>query len=87
MNDESKEIKSLKQAVEFALNDEWHNAHLLAQDSNHKLAHWMHAVLHKIEGDEWNSRYWYKRTDKQYEDFADSTAELEAILQILERQS
>lgn len=87
MSDESTEIQSLKHAVEFALNDEWHNAHLIAQDSNHKLAHWIHAVLHKIEGDEWNSRYWYKKTDKHYEDYADSRAELKAILQILENQS
>lgn len=87
MNNESKEIQSLKQAVEFALNDEWHNAHLIAQDSNHQLAHWVHAVLHKIEGDEWNSRYWYKRTNKQYEDYSDSTAELKAILLALEAQS
>lgn len=87
MNNESKEIKSLKQAVEFALNDEWHNAHLIAQDSSHQLANWIHAVLHKIEGDEWNSRYWYKRTDKQYEDYADSTAELKVILQLLQAAS
>jgi hypothetical protein len=87
MTNESKEIQSLRRAVEFALNDEWHNAHLIAQDSNHQLAHWIHAVLHKIEGDEWNSRYWYKRTDKQYEDYVDSTAELKAILQALETQS
>jgi hypothetical protein len=87
MTNESKEIQSLRRAVEFALNDEWQNAHLIAQDSNHQLAHWIHAVLHKIEGDEWNSRYWYKRTDKQYEDYVDSTAELKAILQALETQS
>ncbi len=87
MSDESTEIQSLKHAVQFALQGEWHNAHLIAQDSNHQLAHWIHAVLHKIEGDEWNSRYWYKRTNKQYEDYADSTAELKAIMQILETQS
>ncbi len=87
MGDESKELQELKSAVEFALNGDWHNAHLIAQDSNHKLAHWIHAVLHKIEGDEWNSRYWYKRTDRSYEDFTDSTDELKAILQVLQNQS
>ncbi|MDP2248738.1 MAG: hypothetical protein Q8J65_11440 [Nitrosomonadales bacterium] len=87
MRDESKELQELKSAVEFALNGEWHNAHLIAQDSNHRLAHWIHAVLHKIEGDEWNSRYWYKRTDKRYEDFSDSSSELQAILQQIQHQS
>jgi hypothetical protein len=80
MNDE---IQALKSSVEFTLNGDWHRAHQIAQDASHPLAHWIHAVLHKIEGDEWNSRYWYRRTDKHYEDYADSTAELQAILQAL----
>lgn len=44
-------------------------------------AHWIHAVLHKIEGDRWNSEYWYARTGgHQYADFdSDSAAELDAI--------
>jgi len=38
-------------------------------------------VLHKIEGDVWNSNYWYARTaGKKYEDFADAHDELRAIL-------
>lgn len=83
MDETTKEFEALKSAVEHALNDEWHQAHQIAQDSNHAIAHWIHAVLHKIEGDEWNSRYWYKRTDKHYEDFTDSKAELKAILKVV----
>lgn len=75
--------QALKSAVESALNGDWQRAHQIAQDSGHPLAHWLHAVLHKIEGDEWNSRYWYRRTSRQYEDYTDSTAELRAILQTL----
>ncbi len=87
MRDKSTEIEALQSAVNLALNDDWHAAHHIAQDSNHLLAHWIHAVLHKIEGDEWNSRYWYRRTDRQYEDYADPRAELQAILQLLKAQS
>lgn len=77
------ESQALKSAVESALNGDWHRAHQIAQDSAHPLAHWLHAVLHKIEGDEWNSRYWYRRTSRQYEDYTHSTAELRAILRTL----
>jgi hypothetical protein len=28
------------------------------------MAAWIHAVLHKIEGDPGNSRYWYRRADR-----------------------
>ena len=82
-----KETEVLKSSVELALKGDWHQAHCIAQESDHPLAHWIHAVLHKIEGDEWNSRYWYRRTKRQYEDYADPDAELHAIRQQLEDQS
>lgn len=64
-------------AVQAALDSDWHTAHNIAQNYNDVTANWLHAVLHKIEGDVWNSRYWYARTaGKKYEDFADAKEEL-----------
>ena len=40
---------------------------------------WLHACLHKIEGDEFNSRYWYSGTGHSYQDFATPEIELHAI--------
>lgn len=79
-----KERLQLLSAVDLALAGEWQQAHLIAQDSGQPLAHWIHAVLHKIEGDEGNSRYWYRRSERNYEDYADSTIELQAIRQLLD---
>jgi dihydrodipicolinate synthase/N-acetylneuraminate lyase len=45
----------LLQAVELALAGDWDAAHQLVQ---------RHAVLHKIEGDLGNARYWYHRADR-----------------------
>lgn len=74
----------LLQAIEAALADDWDGAHKIAQDYGDHYANWIHAVLHKIEGDAWNSRYWYARTGgKQYEDYSDSQAELRAIAEAL----
>ncbi|MEY3891481.1 MAG: hypothetical protein RL626_559, partial [Pseudomonadota bacterium] len=39
-------------------------------------AYWIHAVLHKIEGDEFNSRYWYERAQQSYEAYVDPIQEL-----------
>lgn len=75
----------LIEAINFALNGDWHQAHIIAQESNDAMACWVHAVLHKIEGDESNSRYWYARTDANYEDFADANTELKAIAQFLSK--
>lgn len=72
--------EALKIAVQAALNGDWHAAHNIAQEYSDPIANWIHAVLHKIEGDVWNSKYWYAKTGgKQYEDFADANAELISI--------
>ena len=77
--------QALKIAVQAALNGDWDKSHNIAQDysddvNNANMANWIHAVLHKIEGDVWNSKYWYARTHgKKYEDFSDANAELKAI--------
>ena len=73
-------IEHLKQAVQFALDGDWDASHKIAQDYSDPIANWIHAVLHKIEGDEWNSKCWYKRTaGKQYEDYENAQDELTKI--------
>ena len=68
-------------AIEAALADNWERAHAIVQQLDDPLACWVHAILHKIEGDAWNSRYWYGRSGgRHFDDFADPRAELHAAL-------
>jgi hypothetical protein len=68
-------------AIEAALADEWDRAHRIVQEMSDPLACWIHAILHKIEGDASNSRYWYGRSGgRRYEDHADAREELGAAL-------
>ncbi len=70
----------LLRAIEKALGDDWEGAHGIAQThEGDRLADWLHAILHKIEGDGANSRYWYARAGRAYEDWADAKGELEAL--------
>jgi hypothetical protein len=70
----------LKQAVDFAIAGDWDGAHEIAQrDERDPLHRWLHAVLHKIEGDESNSRYWYSGSGHSFEDFSSHEAELTSI--------
>ena len=70
----------LKRAVELALAGDWDGAHAIAQgDESDPLFCWLHACLHKIQGDTGNSRYWYAKAGTRFDDFADATAELQAI--------
>ena len=84
MDDFTKNKEALLIAVQAALDGDWHKTHNIAQDYSDDTANWIHAVLHKVEGDEWNSKYWYARTcGKSYDDFSDTNEELTAILQQL----
>lgn len=49
------------QALWYAKKDDWHMAHEIAQSSNDADSAWVHAYLHRKEGDLGNARYWYKR--------------------------
>jgi len=70
----------LIRAIDLALAGKWDEAHAIAQrHEGEKAADWLHAVLHKIEGDVDNSRYWYRRTSHGYEDYDDANAELAAV--------
>jgi hypothetical protein len=53
--------EDLTRAVELAGAGDWEAAHRIVQAHEDRTAYWLHALLHKIEGDEANSRYWYAR--------------------------
>ncbi len=43
---------------------EWDEAHRVAQDIDDEIGAWVHAYLHRKEGDEGNAAYWYRRARK-----------------------
>ena len=76
----SMERSELVQAVDHALAGDWEAAHGIVQrDESDPTSCWIHAVLHKLEPDEPNSRYWYRRAGKAYEAYPDGRQELIAI--------
>jgi hypothetical protein len=51
-------------ALWWAARDEWDRAHSLVMDEGGKTCAWVHAYLHRVEGDLDNARYWYDRAEK-----------------------
>ena len=45
---------------------DWEGAHEIAQELSGIAGSWIHAYLHRKEGDLWNARYWYDRAGKTY---------------------
>ena len=42
----------------------WEAAHNIAQDIHTKMGSWIHALLHVVEGDQWNADYWFSKAGK-----------------------
>jgi len=43
---------------------DWEAAHNIAQDIHTETGSWIHALLHVIEGDQWNADYWFAKAGK-----------------------
>ena len=51
-------------ALWWAKKGEWDKAHGLVQDETGAEAAWVHAYLHRVEGDLGNAGYWYRQAHK-----------------------
>jgi hypothetical protein len=45
---------------------DWEAAHEIAQASKEPHAAWAHGIVHLIEGDESNARYWYAEAGRAF---------------------
>ena len=45
----------------WAAKGDWDKAHKIVQDDESAEAAWVHAYLHRVEGDLPNAHYWYRR--------------------------
>jgi hypothetical protein len=43
----------------------WNRSHQLIQDLEDSTAAWIHAYLHRKEGDNWNADYWYNKAGRK----------------------
>lgn len=50
----------------YAAKQEWDASHDIAQDLDTTEGSWIHAHLHRVEGDKFNAQYWYSQARKPY---------------------
>ncbi len=48
-------------ALWYAANGDWQRSHEIVQVRATREADWVHAYLHRVEGDLANAAYWYRR--------------------------
>ena len=70
---------TLADTVALLRSRDWEAAHEIAQASKEPLAAWAHGIVHLIEGDESNARYWYTEAGRAFPGMAAIDAEIAAL--------
>lgn len=55
-------------ALWYEAKGDWDRAHQLAQREKSAAGAWVHAYLHRVEGDSDNAAYWYRRAQRPVAD-------------------
>jgi hypothetical protein len=58
------DLAALLAALWWAAKGNWDRAHSIAQDEANADGAWVHAYLHRVEGDLGNAAYWYRQAGK-----------------------
>jgi hypothetical protein len=58
------DVPPLLQALLLDAAGDWDSAHAIAQKDPSAEGSWVHAYLHRVEGDLGNSSYWYHRAGR-----------------------
>ena len=53
-----------REALAAERDGDWQRAHRIVQDIDTPQAAWIHAFLHRVEGDAGNAGYWYARAGR-----------------------
>lgn len=59
-------VSDYLQALWYDARGDWNKAHDIIQDIPGTNASWIHAYLHRKEGDSGNARYWYSKAGRPY---------------------
>jgi hypothetical protein len=78
---------SLAEAVSLLEQGDWRGAHSIVQHDESALGCWAHGIMHLMEGDESNARYWYRRAGREFSARSDLQDELGELKRHLERSA
>ena len=79
-------LKPTLTALWFDGKGDWDRAHNIVQDIDSTMASWIHAYLHRKEGDFGNAGYWYSRAGKTQPSHDLETEWKELVMELIENE-
>jgi hypothetical protein len=58
-------VSAALRALWWAANDDWNKAHRIVMNEDGRDSAWVHAYLHRVEGDLDNAGYWYRQARRK----------------------
>ena len=77
---------ALNTAIRHLQRGDFHKAHAIVQNDNTEMGCWAHGIVHMLEGDLGNARYWYRRAGRPFPRERDASAEIDALVTALRQQ-
>lgn len=72
--------EELRKALALLRAGDWQAAHVIVQkDEDSPLACWAHGIVHLMEGDTSNARYWYREAKREFPREPSLPRELDAL--------
>ena len=71
---------ALDTAIRHLTRGDWQKAHGIVQNDESDLGYWAHGIVHMLEGDIGNARYWYRRAGRPFPRERDANAEIDALV-------
>ena len=76
--------KDLRRALALLEKGDWKGAHeIVQQDEESAFACWAHGIVHLMEGDTSNARYWYREAKRELRRSPSIAHEIAALLKAL----
>ena len=70
----------LYKAIAYLEAGDWRSAHeIVQQDEESSLARWAHGIVHLMEGDKTNARYWFRKAGQPFSERASIAEQISAL--------
>jgi len=78
---------ALNTAIRHLKAGHWQKAHAVVQNDPSEMGCWAHGIVHMLEGDLGNARYWYRRAGRRFPRGGDAPAEIDALVAAMKKDT